>query len=201
MNDLQQELRDLKGFIEDLKADRAAQKEKEKKESWTKYTSLSLVFIAVLAAVANQWAGKYSSRVLVRLNDATYNQSQASDQWAYYQAKSIKQNLYELAREQANGKTDPASEEKAKAKIEKYEKEKADITQQAKKFEEQRDADRKEAAQASAKGGRMGQAVAVYQVAIALGSLCLLTKRKPLWYMALLFSAYATIEMIKAWMM
>ncbi len=201
MNDLQQELRDLKGFIADLKADRSAQKEKEKKEAWTKYTSLSLVFIAVLAAVANQWAGKYSSRVLVRLNDATYNQSQASDQWAYYQAKSIKQNLYELAREQASGKTDPASEEKAKLKIEKYEKEKAEITQQAKKLEEQRDADRKEAAQASAKGGRMGQAVAVYQVAIALGSLCLLTKRKALWYIALIFSAYATIETIRAWMM
>src|ERR1043165_915793 len=100
MDTLQSELNELKNFITDLKADRAAQKDKEKREAWTKYTSLSIVFIAVLAAVATQWSGKYSSRVLVALNDATFNQAKASDQWGYYQAKSIKQNLYEVARDQ-----------------------------------------------------------------------------------------------------
>src|SRR5437773_4627817 len=98
MDTLQSELVELKNFIADLKADRAAQKDKEKRESWTKYTSLSIVFIAVLAAVATQWSGKYSSRVLVALNDATFDQAKASDQWSYYQAKSIKQNLYEIGR-------------------------------------------------------------------------------------------------------
>ena len=34
------------------------------------------------------------------LNDATFHQAKASDQWSYYQAKSIKQNLYEVARDQ-----------------------------------------------------------------------------------------------------
>src|ERR1043166_5424406 len=98
---LDKELAELKGFIADLKADRAAQKEKEKREGWTKYTSMSLVFIAVLAAVATQWAGKYSSRTLVELNNATFFQAEASDQWSYYQSKSIKQNLYESLREVA----------------------------------------------------------------------------------------------------
>src|SRR5262249_54868835 len=97
--ELDQELAELKGFIADLKAERAAQKEKERREGWTKYTAISLVFIAVLAAVANQWAGKYSSRVLVELNNSTFNQAKASDEWSYYQAKSIKQNLYEALTE------------------------------------------------------------------------------------------------------
>src|SRR5438046_8267058 len=100
MDSLQSELNELKSFIADLKADRAAQKEKEKREAWTKYTSLSIVFIAVLAAVATQWSGKYSSRVFVALNDATFHQAKASDQWRYYQATSIKQKLYEVARGQ-----------------------------------------------------------------------------------------------------
>src|SRR3954468_3316402 len=97
--ELDKELLELKGFIAELKADRTAQKEKEKRESWTKYTAISLVFIAVLAAIATQWAGKYSSRVLVELNNSTFNQAKASDQWGYYQAKSIKLNLYEVLRE------------------------------------------------------------------------------------------------------
>src|SRR5215472_6226723 len=99
VKELDQELSELKGFIAELKADRAAQKAKEKSESWTKYTSMSLVFIAVLAAIAAQWAGKYSSRVLVSLNDSTFQQALATDEWSYYQAKSIKQNLYEALRE------------------------------------------------------------------------------------------------------
>ena len=46
MNDLQKEISELKQFIIDLKADRAATKEKEEREAWTKYVSLSVVIIA-----------------------------------------------------------------------------------------------------------------------------------------------------------
>lgn len=163
MNNLQSELEELKGFVADLKADRAAQKEKEQRESWTKYTSLSLVFIAVLAAITTQWAGKYSGRVLVNLNDSTFNQAKASDQWGYYQAKSIKQNLYELAREQtsgsAGGSESAGNGEKLNAKITKYEKEKKEIQLEAEHLEKQRDADRQAAGVASLKGGGMGLAV------------------------------------------
>src|SRR5258708_19468474 len=108
MNDLQTEIAELKVFIADLKADRAAQKEKEAREGWTKYTSLTIVILAVLAAVATQWSGKYGSRTLVNLNDATFNQSKASDAWSFYQAKSIKQNLYEITRDQLQKSVDPA---------------------------------------------------------------------------------------------
>src|ERR1022692_4856605 len=101
IDNLDKELAELKTFIADLKQDRAAQKEKEHREAWTKYTAVSLVFIAVLAAVATQWSGKYSGKVLVELNNSTYKQAQASDQWSYYQAKSIKQNLYEAMGEVA----------------------------------------------------------------------------------------------------
>ena len=45
---LHEELNELKQFVADLKADRAATKEKEQREAWTKYTAISLVFIAVL---------------------------------------------------------------------------------------------------------------------------------------------------------
>ena len=38
--------------------------------------------------------------MLTQLNDATYNQSLAADQWAFYQAKSIKLNSYEIAQNQ-----------------------------------------------------------------------------------------------------
>src|SRR5262249_953412 len=90
----------LKQYIIELKADRDAAKDKERQEAWTKTAGVSVVFVAVLAAVATAWGGKYSGRTLTALNDATYAQTLASDQWSFYQAKSIKQNLYEVAQEQ-----------------------------------------------------------------------------------------------------
>src|SRR5215831_16923349 len=135
-NGLDKEISELKAFIGDLKADRAVQKEKEQRESWTKYTSVSLVFIAVLAAVATQWSGKYSSRVLVELNNATFNQAKASDQWSYYQAKSIKQNLYEALREAApQNATNASAAEAFSAKVAKYEADKKQIKDEAEKLE------------------------------------------------------------------
>jgi hypothetical protein len=76
MNDLDREISELKQYIIDLKADRAATKEKEQREAWTKYVSLTVVIIAVFAAVATQWGGKYSSRTQM-------SQAQASDQWSF----------------------------------------------------------------------------------------------------------------------
>ncbi len=200
------ELKELKGFITDLKADRAAQKEKEAREAWTKYTSLSLVFIAVLAAIASQWSGKYSGRVLVALNDATFHQAQASDQWAYYQAKSIKQNLYEMAKEQldalplsATG-TEATAKEKLGARVTKYAQDQKAIQTEARRLEAARDAARGVATEANARGGGMGLAISILQISIALGSICLVTKRKSLWYLSLGFAVLGALKMVEVWL-
>ena len=203
MDALERELNELKGFVADLKNDRATQKEKEKREAWTKYTSLSVVFIAVLAAISSQWSGKYSGRVLAELNDSTYNQALASDQWAFYQSKSIKQNFYEMAHEQLEAnpaQTEPALvklKEKLAARIERYDKEKKDIQVEAKRLVELRDASRKASDLTSKKGAGMGLAVSIFQISIAMGSICLVTKKKMLWYLALALAAAGTIEMVQ----
>lgn len=92
------------------------------------------------------------------------------------------------------------TEAKITSKIEKYEKEKKDIQEEAKRLEKLRDDLRGAATLASKKGGGMGLAVSIFQISIALGSICLVTKRKQLWYLALVFAMGATVEMIRIWM-
>ena len=206
MNELQTEIAELKEFIADLKADRAATKEKEKREAWTKYVSLSVVIIAVFAAIAAQWGGKYGSRVLAQLNDATYNQSLASDQWAFYQAKSIKLNSYEIAQRQLSHSTNAADADMAKMvedfkqKVVTYRKDQEDIKAKANELETKRDNARIAAGVASAKGGKMGMAISFFSVSVAIASICLVTKKKPLWFVALILSSVAVYEMVLAWM-
>ena len=192
------DLDELKQLVAELKADRAAQKEKEKRESWTKYVSLTLVCIAVLAGLATLKGGGFSTRTLKEMNEATFNQAEASDQWAFYQAKSIKQNLYEIQLDQANAAAVPnvGQVEKLKAKVEKYEREKAEIMAGAKKFEVVRDTARQMATSAAEHSKRMGTAITLFQVAIALGGVCLIVKKKPLWIASGILGALATAEMI-----
>jgi len=191
MDALQKEINELKQFMVDLKADRAATKAKEKAEAWTKYVALTLVIIAVIAAVANQYSGKYSSQVQI-------NQIKASDQWNYYEAKSIKQHLDVSALTQLqadNSTTNPAMAKavlKIQTEIAHFELDKTNIQITALAFEKKRD-------DAAVRGRHMGLSVTLFSVAIATASICTVTKRKPLWFAAMAMAAFAIFKMVVAW--
>lgn len=203
MDTLAKELEELKGFIADLKTDRAAQKEKEKRESWTKYTSMSIVFIAVLAAIATQWSGKYSGRTLVQLNKATFLQAAASDKWGEFQANSIKRNLYETIHDSAPKDANATAadldkrEEAFKTKVKKYEDKQKQTSLDATNFEKQRDDAQAIAADSSKHGSGMGNVVAIFQISIAMGSICLVAKKKWLWYVSIILALIATGQMLR----
>ena len=190
------DLDELKKLVAELRADHVAQKEKEKRDGWTKYVSLTMVCIAVLAAIATLKGGGFSTRTLKEMNEATFNQTQASDQWSYFEAKSIKQNLYEIELDHLSAAADAAAVAKMKAKVDKYDKDKADITALAKKFEAARDAARQTATIAAEHSKQMGLAITLFQIAIALGAMCLIVKKKPLWIVSSILGALATAQMI-----
>ena len=192
-------LDELKGLVATLKADQLAQKEKEKRDSWTKYVSLSMIFLAVLAAVATQRGAGFSSAVMKQLNEATFNQAEASDQWAFYQAKGIKQNLYELELERltASNPGDTKGIAAHTARIARYETEKKAITDAAKAFEAKRDAAREGSSKAAAAGQNMGLSTQVFQIAIALGGITLVVKKRWLWYASLLCGLLAAVQMAR----
>ncbi len=189
MDNLHDEIAELKQFIAELKADRAATKEKEKREAWTKYVSLTVVIIAVFGSIAAQWGGKFSSR-------SQMSQAQASDQWAFYQAKSIKQHLYKINRAQVVKSADSAEAAKQQkefdAEIAKYEKEKNEIMEKAKALEAVRDA-------SSKLGSQIGLAITLFSMSIALTSICMMTKKKPLWFLGMAVAAVALGQMAMVW--
>jgi hypothetical protein len=45
----------------------------------------------------------------------------------------------------------------------------------------------------------MGLAIAIFQISIALASICMVTKKRPLWYVALVLATLATAKMILVW--
>jgi hypothetical protein len=192
------DLNELKQLVAELRAEHVAQKEKEKRERWTKYVSLTMVVIAVLAAIATLKGGGFSTHTLKAMNEATYNQTQASDQWSFFEAKSIKQNLYQIELDHLTAAPSPdaAVVAKLKAKVDKYDQDKADITALAKKYEAARDAARQNAAVVAEHSKQMGLAITLFQIAIALGAMCLIVKKKPLWIASMILGGLAAAQMV-----
>jgi len=159
--------------------------EPEKKETWINYLAFTTVIFAALATLSTFKGGGFSSRSVVF-------QAQASDQWAYFQAKSIRESLYLIQKENLSLQlgllpAGVAPEEKEKitqalaqadSKITKYEAEKNDIEKAARALEQNRDE-----AQTHAKP--LGLEVIFLQIAIVLSSIGGLLKRKEVWYLGL----------------
>ncbi|PYI96302.1 MAG: hypothetical protein DME98_13060, partial [Verrucomicrobia bacterium] len=81
------------------------------RERWISWVALSTAILAVLAAIAGLLSGRY-------VNEAMMNQIEASDQWSYYQAKSIKAAVLD-AKTSLGG----APDESDQSKRDRYEKE------------------------------------------------------------------------------
>src|ERR1041385_5389513 len=110
--------------------------ESEHRARWMVYLSFSTALIAVLAAIAALESGTYSNQALMQKNEALLAQSKASDQWAYYQAKSVKAAIYAT---QAAGwkQTNPELAEKNQAEAVRYGTEEEEISKAADELENQ----------------------------------------------------------------
>lgn len=157
----------------------------ETKEKWLNYLALTTVIFAVCATLSTFKGGGYSTRSVLA-------QSQAANQWAYFQAKSIKSYIYEnqkdsmefeLKKERARGSKAIAADYEKKItahnqEIKRYAGEKVVISKEAKQWESIRD-------EAQKHSQVFGLAVIFLQIAILLSSIAALLKKKYVWVLGL----------------
>ena len=152
--------------------------------SLLRWISLTTALLAALAAIGSLRAGATVNEALLLKTESTRLQAEASDQWAYYQAKGIKGAVAQgaISAWQAAGKQPPAA---LGAQAARYTKEQADIQLKAKSFEEKRDERSHEADLLLAQHHHYAIAVALFQIAIALGAIGALTRIRLVWFASL----------------
>lgn len=168
----------------------------EKKEKWLNYLALTTVIFAVCATLSTFRGGGFSTKSVLA-------QSQASDQWAYYQAKSIKGYLYELQKEKLEIELKSSGSRFSKAlseeyqkkidayskKIKKYDEEKTKIEKDARDLETTRDETQKHSK-------AFGVAVIFLQIAILLSSIAALMKKKVLWILGMIVGSLGLVYFV-----
>ncbi len=131
--------------------------------------------LATVGALFSYMGGATQANAGLYKNDAAIKKTEASNQWNYYQAKSSKQGLAELASALV---TDDSKRAFYQKEAERYKSEKADIQKKAEELEaESRHFDELSEAQMH-EHHRWAQATTVLQVSIALAAIALLTKRR-----------------------
>ncbi len=147
-------------------------------ETWILFVALSSALLAVLAAACSLLAGH-------RANEAMIEQIQASDQWAYYQAKGVKSAVLESKMEllRTLGKEPEAKDEE---KVTEYRNQQKEIEEKAREKENS-------SAENLASHQILARAVTVFQIAIALGAISALTKKIWLWFASLALGAVGVV--------
>ena len=172
--------------VETEKLHEAIQEEMEKEGSgFLKRIALTTAVLAAFAAVAALNAGGTVNEALLLKTESTRLQAQASDQWSYYQAKGLKAAVQEAtaASWEAAGKPIP---DRLREQAKRYAEEQAEIKQAAGEKEKERDEKSAEADHLLHKHHRFANAVALFQVSIALGALAALTRNRAVWWGSML---------------
>ncbi len=149
---------------------------------YTLPVSLTISILAVLVAGAALLSHRAHTEELLL-------QAQATDQWAYYQAKNIRwhemQSIADLL-----GALAPQDKEKTAAlrekyleEVERYEGDKEDISEKAKELENERDL-------ISRRADRFDGGEALLEVGLVICSITLLTKRRAFWIAGIFVGAF-----------
>lgn len=140
------------------------------------------VMTAILATVGATFGylgGATRNDAALFKNNAAIDKTQAANSWNYYQAKSSKQNLAELAMTLPG--VDP---KKYEADVTRYKAEKDDIRKEAEKWEESSKEWNHKSDEAMHQHHQWAQATTAEQIAISLAAITLLTRKKWMMWLA-----------------
>ena len=155
--------------------------------------SVTISILAVLVAAVTLLGHRAHTEELLL-------QSQATDQWAYYQAKNIRLHEMQSVADMLSALA-PADKEKAevlhekyKNEVERYEGEKDDISEKAKDLEKERDF-------ASRRADRFDGGEGLIEVGLVICSMTLLTKRRGYWIAGMLIGAGGVVFALTAFLL
>jgi len=137
--------------------------------------------LATIGALFSYQGGDTQNAAMMFKNAAAIKKTEASNQWNYYQAKSNKQNLAELAVALNRG----ATREHYQQEVERYKSEKAEIKKTAEGLEEEVKEFERRSDEAMHLHHRWAQSMTAVQIAISLAAMTLLTRKGWLYWTAL----------------
>ncbi|MHB1587281.1 MAG: DUF4337 domain-containing protein [Acidiferrobacteraceae bacterium] len=153
------------------------------------WVAIFTALLSTFGAVVSYEGNLAQNEALLFKNEAVLKQTQAADQWSFYEAKSSKAHLMEFA-----GQMLPARAAYYHKRQARYEREKGKIRADATALEQQFQHANDKSARFMAPHYRLAQAITLIQIAISLASVTALTRRR--WLLGFAGAAAATAVLL-----
>jgi hypothetical protein len=171
----------------------AEELEEIKGKKFTKRVALTTAIFAVILAITSLGGNNAMKEMLLA-------QQQASDQWAFYQAKVVREHLYRIQKLrlkvdllERGSSMKPEAREKLESMLKnmaeeetRYGTEKKEIEKEAKKLEHERDVNR-------SKDPYFDYGEVLLQIAIVMASISIISGSRPIFYFALVGAILGTL--------
>ena len=152
--------------------------------------SATIAGLAVVAAIVASLEAIETSETIGEKNTAVLKQSQASDQWAFFQAKSLKHKMLDVAIAGNHPKAADLAKDAAR-----YGTENEEIEKKARELEHERDEALGKAAKHEKRHHGLTIAATLLHVGIAVSTIAIITRgqRWP-WYAALILAGFGILK-------
>lgn len=185
----------------DIEIPDAEELDEIKGKTFTKRVALTTAIFAVILAITSLGGNNAMKEMLLA-------QQQASDQWAFYQAKVIREHLYRSQKLRLEADLlewgnlmKPESKERLESMLKKmaeeearYSTEKKAIEQEAKKLEHERDVNQN-------KDPYFDYGEVLLQIAIVMASVSILSGSRPVFYFALVGAILGTLFSLNGYLL
>jgi hypothetical protein len=172
-----------------------AEEAAHEKDPFLSRVSITVAVLAVLAAVAGSLETVEGGRAITASSESVLAQDKATDAWDEYQADSLKRHLYLIASEQPGVHAGDFALESAKQNA-KQDKVKARATDD----EAERDRLVRESTVHETRHHWLTGAATLLEIGIAMSTITIITRRRPLWLGALAFGAGGLILLATAYL-
>lgn len=153
--------------------------------------SVTIAILAVIAATIGSFETVESGLSITDKNESVLLQNQATDAWGFFQAQSIKKNLYDIA---AAGTADDALKATFDKKARGYETDSTEVRTKAEDLEKERDAKLADSTGHERRHHTLTAAVTLLHVSIAIATIAIIMRgRRWPWYTAMVMGAVGTV--------
>jgi hypothetical protein len=166
------------------------------KDPFIGIVSITIALLAVITAVTSSLEQVEAGGAIVDSSRAVLAQNQASDSWAYYQAKSLKKHLYGIA-----GDTPSANAERYKKTSAKESSDSDKAQSDAKGFEKKRDELLESVEKHEHRHHRLTFAAMLLEMGIAISTIAIITRKKYWWLSSVALGLAGTATMASAFLM
>ena len=166
-------------FMDNNEQRERAAEARHEKDVFVSRVSILVAVLAVVTAATSSLENTETAATITAFSKAVLAQDRATDQWNFFEAKSLKKNIYDVASAEGGPKADDFAKRAAHEGADQK-----DLQTTAKGFEKQRDEALEEGEVHEHRHHRLAIAATLLEIGIAISTIAIITRKHWPWLMS-----------------